>query len=141
MRRVSIINENGNATFSEKWTSLQIRPNFNDFVVHKGHAYGYNGSQLVCIDLETGERRWRGERYGGQVLLLADQDLLLILTEMGDVALVSAEPDRFREVAVMDAIEGKTWNHPVIAGDILLVRNTQEMAAFRLPLKKQIAMK
>jgi outer membrane protein assembly factor BamB len=53
-----------------------------------------------------------------------------VLTEDGDVVLVHATPARHEEVARFAAIEGKTWNHPVIADGKLLVRNIQEMAAF-----------
>jgi outer membrane protein assembly factor BamB len=127
----------GSAEWSvqERWTSLGLKPYFNDFVVHEGHAYGFDASILASIDLRDGQRKWKGGRYGnGQLVLLADQDLMLVLSEAGELALVSATPDQFSEVARFKAIEGKTWNHPVLAGDILLVRNAEEMAAFRLTL-------
>jgi outer membrane protein assembly factor BamB len=135
MRRVAVARGSSGWTTEERWTTRGLKPYFNDFVVHEGHAYGFDGSILASIDLETGERAWKGGRYGhGQMVLLPDQDLLLLLSEDGELALVGATPDRYAEIARVPAIEGKTWNHPVLVGDILLVRNGEEMAAFRLPL-------
>ena len=135
IRRIAVARGPGGWTVAERWTSARIKPYFNDSVIHNGYAYGFDGRSLACIDVEDGVRKWKGGRYGrGQVILLADQDVLLVLSEKGEMALVEALPDRFRELARVPAIKGKTWNHPVLVGDILLVRNSQEMAAFRLSL-------
>ena len=60
------------------------------------------------------------------------------MTRLIDIPLVRATPDQFTEVARAPAMEGKTWNHPALAGDILLVRNGEEMVAFRLRAAKSI---
>jgi hypothetical protein len=132
-RRLAVAPGPGGWKVDEAWTSRGLKPYYNDLVIHKGHAYGFDGGILSSIDLKEGVRKWKGGRYGhGQMLLLADQDLLLVLSEEGEVALVAATPEQFREIARFKAIEGKTWNHPVVVGSTLLVRNGEEMAAFRL---------
>jgi outer membrane protein assembly factor BamB len=138
MRRVAVSHGQGGWTVAERWMSNGLKPYFNDFVVHEGHAFGFDGSLLACIDLADGKRTWKGGRYGsGQLVLLADQDLLLVVSEEGELALVAAASDKFTELARMPAIEGKTWNHPVVVRDVLLIRNAEEMAAFQLPLARR----
>ncbi len=136
-RRIAVAHESGGWAVEARGTSNRLKPYFSNFVVHDGHAYGFDGTILACIDVEDGKRKWKGGRYGaGQLVLLADQGLLLVLSEEGELVLVAAAPGQFTELARFPAIEGKTWNHPVLVGDLLLVRNAEEMAAFRLSLAK-----
>jgi outer membrane protein assembly factor BamB len=132
-RRLGVGREAGAWVAQERWTSNRLKPSFSPMVVHEGYAFGFDGRIITCIDVARGERQWKGGRYGsGQLLLLADQDLLLVVSERGELALVRALPEGFEELARFPAIEGKTWNQPALVDDILLVRNGEEMAAFRL---------
>ena len=135
LRRVHVAHADGQWSFDERWDTARLKPYFSDMVVHDGHAFGVDGSVLACVDIETGKRVWKGGRYGsGQLFLLADQGLLLVLSEAGELALVAAKSDDFEELALFQALDGKTWNHPVLVDDVLLLRNAEEMAAFRLTL-------
>jgi outer membrane protein assembly factor BamB len=113
------------------WENLRMKNKFTSSVFHDGAIYGLDEAILACVDASTGELRWKGGRYGyGQLLLAGDR--LIVLAENGDLVLVRASPLQHDELARFPAIEGKTWNHPVVAEGRLLVRNLREMAAFDL---------
>jgi outer membrane protein assembly factor BamB len=132
-RRLHVGREGDGWSVKEVWTTQKIKPYFNDLVTYQGHLYGFDDTFFVCVNLADGKLKWKSRGYGaGQVLLLADQGLLLILSEKGEVALVSASPEKHQELGKFQAIEGKTWNHPVLAHGRLYVRNGEEAACYQL---------
>ena len=138
LKRVRVSRDGSTWSTNEVWSTKALSPYFSDLVVHKGQIYGFNGPFLTCADVTDGKRRWRVRGYDtGQVLLLADQDLLLVVSEQGDLALVAAIPDEHRELSRVHAIDGKTWNHPVVAHGRVYVRNGEEAACYELPAVSQ----
>lgn len=135
-RLIQVSETDGALAAEEVWTS-RLKSDFNDLVVANGYAYGFDGIIFSCIDLKTGERAWKRGRYGkGQVLLLKDAGLLLVMSESGNVVLLRADPSAHQELGEFKGLNDKTWNHPVIVGDRLFIRNSIEAACFRLPMVK-----
>lgn len=125
----------------EEWTSTRLKPDFNDLVVLGNDAYGFNGAIFTSINLEKGEPNWgrRGGRYGkGQVVLIADAKLLVVMSEKGELVVVDASPEKHTELFKTELFTGtynKTWNHPVVIGNRLYVRNANEAACVLLPTR------
>ena len=137
-RRIRIPHDHNAWKADEVWTSRNLKPDFNDLVIFEGHAYGFDAAIFSCINLETGQRTWKGGRYGkGQVLLQSESGLLIVMGEQGELVLLKADPKSLTELSRFQAISGKTWNHPVLIGDRLYVRNAQEAACYQLPLTQK----
>ncbi len=117
-----------------------MKTKFSNVVMRDGFVYGLDDVLLECIELETGKVRWKNRRqreFGhGQIMLIGD--VLLVLSEFGELALVEATPKRYHELASMHGLDDAhvTWNNPAFAPPYLLVRNAREAACFRLPLKQ-----
>ncbi len=118
----------------------QFKLKFNDGVYRDGYIYGLDEGILACHDATTLKRKWKRGRFGYGQLLLVD-DVLLIQAESGDVVLVEATPDAFREMTRIEALTDRTWNHPVLVDGLLLVRNDREAACFDVSLSEDIAVK
>ena len=115
----------------EIWNKNTMKNKFNSSVLHEGHVYGLDEAILACVDVRTGERKWKGGRYGFGQVLLADGHLIMT-TERGDVVLVRATPEGHQELARFSAVSGKTWNTPAIADGKLIVRNQTDMVCYNL---------
>ncbi|MEM6776430.1 MAG: PQQ-binding-like beta-propeller repeat protein [Planctomycetota bacterium] len=132
--RVDVRRDDSQWVTEEQWIA-NLKPYFNDMVHAQGHLFGFDGAIFMAADAETGEKAWKRGRYGhGQVLLVADMETMLVITEDGDLLLVDVNVDRLNEIARIKAVEGVTWNHPVIAGGRLFIRNADTMVAYDLPL-------
>lgn len=117
---------------TQVWKNLRMKNQFNTVAVREGLLYGLDDGMLACVDAATGERKWKDGRYGSGQTLLVD-DLILIQSEEGPVVLAEAKPEGTRELGRLPALSSKTWNHPVLAGRYLLVRNDREAVAYELP--------
>ncbi len=132
-RRVDLSRDGDQFTARELWTSRKMNPYYNDYVAHKGHLFGFDSNIFACVDLDTGDRKWKKGRYGnGQVLLLPESDQLLVISETGELVLLRADSEKWVELTRWQVLEGKTWNHPVLIGNRLYVRNGEQAAAFEM---------
>ncbi|WP_459555978.1 PQQ-binding-like beta-propeller repeat protein [Lacunimicrobium album] len=135
-RRIKLSKDGeGKLVAGEVWTTMNMKPDFNDVVTFDGHLYGFDNTIFACLNLETGERAWKGGRYGkGQQLLLADSGMIVVVTEEGELKFVKPDPKKLTEVVSMKPLNGRTWNHPVVVGNRIYLRNAAEAVCLELPV-------
>ena len=115
------------------WKTPRLKSKFANLIHFNGYIYGLDNGIMVCIDLADGSLRWKRGRYGHGQMILVDE-LLLLLSEKGELVLIRPNPDSLQELSRLPVLEGKTWNPPALAGQLLLVRNDRWAACYRLPL-------
>ncbi len=121
-------------TATELWANPRVlRTKLTSSIHHDEHLYALSDGILQCVDAQTGELKWKGKRFRhGQ--LLRSHDLLLVLSESGDLSLVDCRPDRFDELgAFPNAVEGKCWNNLCLIDNLLLIRSEVQAACYELP--------
>lgn len=133
----------GNLSVAPLWDppiKRMMKTKLGNVVVRDGFIYGLDDVLLECIELETGALQWKRRRrpeFGhGQIMLIGN--VILVLSETGELALVEVNPHECRELAHIQALDDAnvTWNNPAFAPPYLLVRNAREAACYRLPVKQ-----
>ncbi|EAQ77905.1 PQQ-binding-like beta-propeller repeat protein [Blastopirellula marina] len=125
----------GQYAVQDVWSDGRLlKTKFTNVAAKDGFIYGLNDGILECVTAADGERTWRQRGFGhGQLLLVGDH--LLVMTEEGELVLAAANPAAYEEAGRIQALESEVspnWNNLCLTGDLLLVRNAEQAACYRL---------
>lgn len=102
--------------------------------VYCGH--GHNEGNPLCIELKTGKTAWRpgpGPGSGSAAIAYADGHLYFRYQD-GTMALIEATPKEYRLKGSFKLAtrNGESWQHPVISGGRLFIRDQDELLCYDL---------
>jgi len=125
----------GKWTAKPLWRTANANMNLWSTPVYKdGYIYGLfahndpNGP-LACVDIATGAVKWTKPGFGSQGGLILTGDKLLVQTPKGDIVLVSASSDAFKELGRVAVLKAKDWTAPTLANGMVYARNSTGGAA------------
>jgi len=119
----------GNA-LREVWRVEHLGNKMDSSVYHNGYLYGMNDAQrgtLQCVDARTGELKWTRRDTGNGTVALAG-DVLIVLTERGEVVTAQATHEAFRPISQQVRVlhgDRPCWIVPVLSHGLLYVRNPE----------------
>ena len=128
------ITKAGDGLKSERaWLNVDLKINLATPVVVGDYLFSQGPTKnFVCIEAQTGKQRWAQDGFGKEYSsTLAIGKNLLVLTDLGELVLVAANPDKYVELG-RQQICGKTWSFPAFADGRLYVRDTKELQCLEL---------
>jgi outer membrane protein assembly factor BamB len=113
------------------YKNRNMKTHFSSCVRHQDHVFGFDDSNLTCMNIRTGKVAWKERGFDKGSVLLAD-DRLIIYGESGVLALAEANPAEYREISRFQFSDEKRscWSVPVVAEGRLYVRDQQKLACF-----------
>lgn len=115
----------------EAWKHNRMRNHFNAALIEGGTLYGFDNATFRSIDPVTGAAGWAQRGFGKGSLVAAD-GLLFVLSDLGVLALVEADAKEYKERGRVQALTGKSWTAPSLAGGRIYLRDQDEIVCYDL---------
>ena len=88
-----------------------------------------------CLDLESGEERWRSKSFGKYWSMVWQNDKILALDESGELLLLRANAQSFELLDRKEVSKGEAWGYLAVHGDRVFVRDLESVRAFHWPAR------
>ena len=132
---IQVSNSGDDIAIEQIWQNNKMKNHFGTSVFYEGHLYGFDKSILKCLDATTGEEKWKSRGYGKGTLIAVDGHLV-VLGEEGQLGLLAATPEGFRETSKTQIFNGRCWTIPSIADGRVYARDENELVC--LDIRKPV---
>ena len=117
----------------ERWNNKEIQAHFSSPIYHNGYIYGTGDpGNLVCLKPDDGSAVWKQPGFEKGGIVLVDGVIIGMDGRGGDVIMVEASPDGYKELGRISPLGGKSWTAPIVADGKLIVRNQNAIACLDL---------
>lgn len=109
------------------WLNDELKTKTSSCVVYNGAVFGITEAKerLLCLDQDSGKILWEARGFTQYGSLIVAGDHIIALTESGELVIVEANPNAFRELARAKVIDGRTWVAPSLADGRIYCRNNK----------------
>lgn len=121
----------GKLSVAPVWQNNVMQLHFASAVLHGDFLYGTDRYILKCIDARIGGQKWQQRGFGEGSLIFVDGHLLVLGTS-GNLALVEATPEAYKEKAAAQILRGRCFTPPAFSQGRLYLRNETEMVCLDL---------
>jgi outer membrane protein assembly factor BamB len=131
-RALRLTRQGGKTTVAELWFHRQMRVHHSDVMRVGDHVYGpsgdFSGVVYMCVDIRTGDIKWRDRALGRANTVLVGSSALL-LDEDGSLQLAQLTPEGVKTLAKAKLLENIAWTPPTVAGNRIYLRDRKSILA------------
>lgn len=113
------------------WENRDLTSYLSSMLILDGRVYGMNdGGEFVCVGLDDGKTAWIGGHHGYYCTPVLADSRLLCLNERGELLVIAASPEGYRELGQSRLADDETWTSPAVTGSRIYIRSKRGLHAF-----------
>ena len=133
-KAVQVVRQGDKYVTKELWSNPEIGAKWNTPVLKEGYLYGFTDQRRIyCIEAATGKTAWYDSAVNSDFATIVDCGPVIIgLPSTGNLIIMKPDPKAYTEMAKYKVAETPVYAFPVISGNAIYVKESENLLMYRL---------
>lgn len=134
IKAIQVSREGDKFVTKELWSNPEIGAKWNTPILKDGFLYGFTDQRRIyCIDASTGKTAWYDSTVNSDFATILDCGPVIIgFPSTGNLIVFKPDPKAYTEIAKYKVAETAVYAFPVIAGNIIYVKDAENLMMYRV---------